>query len=213
MNRRTSRKRILRRLSALLLALVIPLAGLSFSRERGGQNPAAPPEESRPALGDGAEISGQIERGSVFAARIEKSKKVRVLIPGGEKDLRRPIILAKGIASRTSIDGLEIIGGGYNEATFIPWNEVKAIQTRKSYVAIGALAGFATGVLVGLDKDISVGFAFRGAVYGLAGAIVGSVIKRWKTVYIAPREANISPRFSLGLTRRGGPAVTLSLSF
>jgi hypothetical protein len=202
------------RLATLILVLIIPLAGLSFGEEQSVPIPGVGPEESRPGPSESSAASGQIDPGSELAAKINRKGMVRILYSSGKITCRKPIILTDGIASRMTNSGEEMIRGGYNQSTFIRWSDVRAIQRRKSYAGFGALAGYLAGLAVASSSSgVMSGVIVLGPVSGLVGVIVGSMIKRWKTIYSAPGDTRSIPNISLMPTRRGGVAVSFSLSF
>jgi hypothetical protein len=169
--------------------------------------------------------AGQIEKDSKLATKIESKKGIRVLTPEGEKAVRWPVVSDEGIASRETERGEQLAKGGVNPSTLIPWSTIRAIKVRKNAGALGALIG---AVVVGSGvAAIGAGLSEGGDSTGeillaeilfsplgvLPGFLLGSLIPRWKTVYTAPAAPPTVPRISLVSTRRGGLALTVSLSF
>lgn len=197
MTRSDMRIRRIRRLSAYVLASLIPLAGLPYGW---GQNEPA-----------GA---SPVEKGSALAAKIEKARKIRVITATGEKTLIRPVILAEGIVSSNPVSG-------YNRSAAIPWNDVRAIRVRNSAAGTGALIGAGAGALLLLavslapemDGNAAAGLLYGGLLGMVSGTVIGAMIPLWKTVYTAPAAAQALPRVSLMPTGRGGMMVNVSLSF
>ena len=107
MNGCRTQKRIVRRLSAFLLAMILSLAGLSFGEDRGNRKPAGPGEETRlsPAESSASAGSGQIQPGSRLAQEIERRYRIRILIPSGEVTYGKAVILGEGIASKLTDRG------------------------------------------------------------------------------------------------------------
>lgn len=199
MYRLHKRTTCLKRLSACLMAMLLPFVGLSFGE-------------------------GRVEKGSSLAARIERVRKILVRTPEGETTLIRPLVLNEGIASRIRASGEELSGGGYNDATLIRWGDVREIRTRKSLAFLGALAGFGLGVAAGsvlalnAEDHVSGGQLFKGLAFfaipaSLLGAVFGSAITHWKKVYAAPAGTRPEMHVSLAPVRRGGVALSLALAF
>ena len=192
--------RAARRLAALVLILILPLAGFASGRENEGPNPGNP---------------SQIERDSEVAKLIAKTKKARVLTPSGEKLIRLPALVDGGIEG-------DVPGSG---RLTVPWAEVLEIRIQKRFTVVGGVAGMAAGALFGFiaaqhlatdDGDLTehlTGMAAWAVLGALPGLFLGSAITRWKTVYTSAPGAPIVPRISLVPTRRGGMAFSLSLSF
>lgn len=169
--------------------------------------------------------AGQIEQDSKLATKIEGKKGIRVLTPDGERSVRWPAILGEGIASRETQRGDELLKGGFNPSTLIPWSDVRAVKVRKNSGALGALigsvvAGACVAAVAGGLSERDANFRellLTGLTFSPLGALpgffLGSLVPHWKTVYSAPAAARPVPRISLALPVRGGMALTVSVSF
>ena len=213
-----------RRSAALILALIIPFAGPSFGGGHSDKDQANCAEGSLPALGGDTNASGQIARGSELAWKIERRKKIWILTPWGMTTYRLPLILAEGIACRLTDDGEKLPGGAYNPSTLLPWSDIRAIKVRKNGIGIGALIGFSVGAALGSSavkgmvdtpegSDYFRAMTILGGFGALGGALIGALIPHWKTLYSAPAGSQPVPKISLAPARRGGMAVSFSLSF
>jgi hypothetical protein len=199
------RKRWMRRLSACLLASLIPLAGLPYGWGRSD----LPMDERANSAG-----AAQIEKGSALAVEIEHREKIRVLTASGEKIVVRPVILAEGVVSSNPVSG-------YDRSTVIPWSDVRTIRVRKNAAGLGALIGAGAGALLLLaisqapemDGNAATALLYGGLLGLVPGTVLGSMITSWKTVYTAPATRRPLPRVSLTPTRRGGMMINVSLSF
>ncbi len=212
--------------AAGVTALIISLAGPSFGQERSGT--ASPDSQgTNMVIGEpelGQDTPGRIENGSGLALKIERKQKIRVFTPQGRKDVRRPVILAGGLASRDTADG-------YDQSTFIAWKDIEGIQVRKGGAGGGALLGAAAGVVAGVglvwlidknDGDIpgegpsGKDYQRVALVFGTAGAVLGSVVgvvtMSWKTVYTAREGKGPSLRIALMPAHRGGMMICFSLA-
>jgi hypothetical protein len=192
---------IIRRAAAYLLTLLLPLAGLAFG-------------------------AGQVEKDSKLAKKIERGKSILVLTPEGQKTMPLPVILEEGVAGRFVQSGRDAAAGAYDPSTLIRWSDVQSIQVQKSAAMLGGLIGFAVVgggfaaiVTAAAEGDVLVGPLMLAAVAagvvvgGLPGALIGSTIKRWKTVYAAPAGSGPAARFSVVPARRGGLALSVTVTF
>lgn len=184
-----------RRMPVCFLALSLLVAGMSF--------PAG---------------SGQTQNRSEIAEIISGKKKIRLVTPLGELICRDPILLTAGIGCRK--DGSD---GATGEAT-VPWDDILAVKVRRSGVGLGVLSGFLAGAGLGfwgtrgIVDEADGGDYFRpmailGGMGALAGGLIGALASSWKTVYTAQTGPAPLPTVSLAPARRGGMAISLSLSF
>ncbi|MGZ5452696.1 MAG: hypothetical protein ACXW2O_07270 [Candidatus Aminicenantales bacterium] len=191
--------------------MIILLTWSSSGAEGKGQDTAGCAEEVGPcAVGNsGPDNSGQIEPGSALAVKIDKARKIKIITSSGDTEIQRPVILAGGVTAAN--DPLKLI----------PWTAIQKIRIRERSTLTGTLIGLGVGVASGVglaadygassDRYVLASLIF-GAAGALEGAIIGSLIKHWKTVYAAPAGPSLVARFSLAPARRGG-MVTLTLAF
>jgi len=221
------KKRSAERLSVCIATLILQLAGVSYGW--GIANSASESSAGDARLGKVGNPapagSGQVAAGSELALRIEGRKKVRVLTREGRIVLYEPIIMPEGIATKVTAVKTDSQG-------IIPWSNVQAIQVRKSAVLNGAVIGGAIGaglgLLVGLAStrqsqgwmdlfsgasfgDVVLVTAFGGISWGLTGALIGAVVRKWGTVYSQLADFQKLPRVSISPTPRGGLMISLSL--
>jgi len=205
-----------RRILTCFLALTMPLAGLSFGAGQGSRDPAARTEDARLASNEAAVPggSGQIEPGSALAAKIEKRSLVVVLTPSGTMELQKPLVVAGGVKSQMG------------PSISIPWSEIQNIRYQGratlSGMWIGGGSGAAIGTAIGIalvaDEEsvywwsIPLFGAAAGAIGAGAGALIGSMFPKWKTLYESPAKPRMVARVSMAPVRRGG-MMTLTLAF
>jgi hypothetical protein len=148
-------------------------------------------------------------------ARINSQERIRVLTAWGQAELYQPLLSSEalnyghgrllGPTGPGSPEGQRTLPEGFPRA--LQLSEVSEIQVRSAAtkrglligsVAFGAL-GLALGVSMteecegfldlfcGLDAgDVVIVTAGSAVVGGMVGALIGSVVKKWKTVYRAP---------------------------
>jgi len=162
--------------------------------------------------------SGQTQNRSEIAEIISGKKKIRLVTPLGELICRDPILLTAGIGCRK--DGSD---GASGEAT-VPWDDILAVKVRRSGVGLGAFIGFLAGAGLGYwatrviiehpeDRNYFRSMSTGGGMWALAGGLIGALASSWKTVYTAQTGPAPLPTVSLVPARRGGMAISLSMSF
>jgi hypothetical protein len=182
------RNRRWRKTLAMALALALSAAGISFG-------------------------AGQIEPGSALAGRIAAELKVQVVTASGTKVVPFPQVVPDGIRSRTQ------------KSPPIPWREIKTVRYRGpatwTGIWVGAGAGLAFGIAScgGLSTDLGALTWYGRALLltssvaagALTGALIGSLLPKWKTLYAAGAPA---PALRLSIAPApGGGAMTMALAF
>ncbi len=194
---RADRSGIFLRIASGFLILTIPLAGVIFGATA-GEDPAG---------------AGQIEPGTSLAAKIEKKPQVQVITPAGAKEVRYPLVVPGGISSQAG-------------AAPIPWSEVRKIRFQGRATMTGMWVGFGIGAAFGTvaclgaaADDLDFYWWSYPLIIGTssilgagAGALIGMMFPKWRTLYEAPAKPPMVARVSLAPTRRGG-AMTLTLAF
>ena len=187
---------------ACLLALMLPLGAFCFGAGQSGQGPAGKTEKVRLSSieGPGSDISGGIEPGSALALKIEKKNRIRIITPSGSHDIRRPVITVGGVKP------------GQGEPAIIPWTEIQKIRLPKKATFTGTWIGFGLGAALGIawaseggaesGGDYLLAASILGGMGAVSGALIGTLITDWKTVYTAP--ANPPPDRA-GIPRAGAP--------
>lgn len=159
------------------------------------------------SAGDSASIGGPHERmpPSLSPGAFE-GRTVRVTLGSRTLVGASPRLTPEGITLPASAPG----GSGYSAPALLPWKDVERIDVRENSTRTGAILGGVTAGLLAAalvaavasdpflggnaDPGGMIAFTAAGAAGGaVVGALLGSAIPRWRTVYRrdAPAEARI----------------------